>query len=406
MKVHSNQYGITEYVGDTGLLLPGQARVPWVSLQMHWKGSGPDPNPPGPLVPGMAHTHIQGRFPIWAELGAGPVTIPFTMVLFNTVGSIFMVWAEFMGANGPIGFSNVTIDQHLPLTGVPGGVVNFTGRVTFDPSLATATIPRHGWFNTRIVARTSYDNGDKGDLQAWVPYFSVLDQSQSEPVYGEGTMEFASKIDFQAQDDENGGFGQHLTEFRGTESQSRGFLPILVPFNEPQTIYPLTYNYKALPTLTPHYELRLDPDFHMGIEGTVLDTTEMQLPNGQVSNVAVLDPVVISKSMAPMGMTPGKHRLAAMWSQDTGKGSPGFGPNQRIVSVAMIEVEIGDHPIPAPPTPDPDPMPMPDPAPTWDVVTPIVKRLAVPGKLSRFCLCVEGTAECVELMVGPDPEAD
>lgn len=482
MRVHANPYGITEYVGDeVAVLGPGQAREAAISLQMHWKASSLTPNPVGPLVPGISHTHIQGKFPIWAELGGGPITRAFTLLQFETVGKIVLVGAQFMGANGPMDFSQCVVDQPLPFVGNPAGITTITGHVTFDPALTAKgvrtdrgemadAITEHGFFNTRIYARVLFDDGTTGDLEAWIPYYSVLNPTVPETGLGEGLMSFVAKARIEVPGNVSGSFGLQLTEFRGTEGIERGYVPILAPFNAAQTIYPFGYNYLAIPpTFDQTYELRLDGDFHMGVPGTVIDSTEMQLPNGQLSNVAVLDPTVIAASKAPMGTTPGKHRLIAMWSVDTKDGAPGYAPNQRLVTVIVIEVEIGDHPVSLPPAADvmvPDvvgtvrdaavatmksaslhvglvstlhsetvqeglvigqvpaagamvpantfvslqvslgPVPVTPPPSEWEVITPIIKRLGVPGHLSRFCLCVDGTTECVELMVGPDPEAD
>lgn len=342
LKVHANPYGITDY--------PTPAAWPKVSLQQHWKGTGPIRNPDGPLVPGISHTHIEGKFPIWAELGAGPITVPFTLLLFNTTGVISDVLGQFAGPNGFVSFTECVVDQPLPMRGVPGGVVTLSGYVTFDPAMATATITKHGWFNTRIFARTHYDDTDQVDLEAWIPYYSILDPSLPEtPTNAEGTMSFVAKASIAGPNVENGGFGLQLTEFRGTEGIESGFVPILEPFNTPQTVHPLGYNYKALPdSFKQHYELRLDPDFHMGMEGTVIDSTEIQLANGQKTgfNVAVLDPVAIAASAAPMGVTAEKHRLAFMWWVDTLDGAGGYKPNQRLVTLVAVEVEIGNNPVP------------------------------------------------------------
>lgn len=339
--IHGAPQGVTRYLSV--------ADRPWLTGQCHWKGTGPDTLPKSPLVPGIAHTHIEAYPPIWAELGSGPVTIPITLRLFQTAGKLTIVLAEFEGVNGPVAMADVVLDQPLPLVGDPHGLVSLTGHVTFDPATGTDTIPVHGWFNTKLFARTVYDNGDVLDTQFWVPYFSMVNPAVPEPAYGEGLMELAAKCTIESKDIENGGMGQHLTEVRGTESQARGYLPILAPFATPITIFPLTYNYKALPTTVGLYELRLDANFHMGLPGTLIATTATELPNGGVSNVDVLDPVVIAASTAAMGTTPGKHRLVAMWDQDTGAGSPGFAPNERLVSLLGFEVTIGPNPQPPPP---------------------------------------------------------
>lgn len=356
MKVSPNPFGVTDYPDvfngpvPTGPDIVGAA-WPWSSSQCHWKNSGPTPNPDGPIFDGLRHTHVEGWFPHRAKLGAGLVTVPIAIKLFKTAGQVNFVVGEFMGPQGAIPFTSVTMDQPFPLRGDPNGVVTFTGHATFDPSLATATIPLHGAFNTRIWTRTEYDDHSSATTEHWVDYYSILDPTKPEPGVGEGFMEFAAKVEAVSPDNESGAYGNQLTEFRGTESIARAWVPNLVPFNTPYTVFPLTYNYKAIPaSFRSFYELRLDPDFHMGIPGTVLASTSTELPNGGVSNVDVLDPTIIAASTPPMGATPGTHRLAFLWLIDTKAGGFGYGPNQRLVSIMVIEVKIGPNPIPVPPT--------------------------------------------------------
>lgn len=391
--IHGAPQGVTAYTSTLDR--------PWVTGQCHWKDTGPDPNPVGPLVPGITHTHIEAYPPIWAELGPGPVTMAFTLRLFKTPGKLTGLIGEFLGPYGPVPMSEVVTDTPLPLVGDPEGLVSMTGHVTFDPALATLPvtwpdghvsvqrdIPEHGWFNTRLWVRTEFDNHDMLDTQLAIPFFSVLNPAMPEPLYGEGTMQFAAFCSIQSPDVEkveNGGFGAHVTEIRGTDGQARGFVPILSQSNDPFTVFTETYNYKALPTLFPAYELRLDPNFHMGIAGTLLATKSVDIPNG-VSNTDVLDPVVIAASVAPMGGTPGKHRIFAIWDQDTKSGSPGFAKNERLVSLLGFEVAIGPNPHPAPP-PIVTPPPVIVPPPIVPVV-PTIFEFTCDNSIQKVCTLV------------------
>lgn len=419
LTIHGAPQGVTTYATP--------AAWPPLSGQCHWKAPGPDVNPDGPLVPGIAHTHIEGHFPIWAQLPAGPVTVPISVVLFHTKGAIYGVGGQIMGPRGPVDMTEVVIDQPLPIRGDPNGVVSFTGHATFDPALSFTrgessdgplerTIPLHGWFNTRVMARTIYDDGEVVDTQLWIPYFSMLDPSQPEPGIGEGTMQLRAGCSVGGVTTE--GFGEHVTEIRGTEAIARGYLPILAPINEPFVIYPLTYNYKAL-QMFPHYDLRLDLNLHMGVAGSVLASTQTEIPGQGVSNVDMLDPVVIAASTPQMGTTPGKHKIAALWEQESGpQGSPGlaggFPPNERLVSLLVFEVAIGDHPTSAPPVVctdpratnvggplpcvfPPPPPPPPPPVDVWAPVTAVFQRF---GTTTRYRLCPTSDASaCVELVI-------
>lgn len=359
--IHGAPQGVTTYDGIA---------KPWLTAQCHWKESSDTPNPVGPLVPGIPHTHIEGHFPLWADIGPGPVTVPITVLLFHTKGKVILVQGQIMGPNGPMLMSDVQMDQPFPLVGDPNGIVTFQGHATFDIALtpngvitdngriADAIAP-HGWFNTRLMARTVYDNTEVVDTSLWVPYFAMLDPSQPEPIYGEGTMQLRAGCTIAGETSDT--FGEHVTEVRGTEGFDRGYLPILAPFSNPFTIYPLTYNYKSIPTFG-QYDLRLDANFHLNVAGTVLASTQTEIPGMGVSNVDVLDPVIIANSIAQPGTTPGKHRIAAIWEQESGAGFPGFPPNERLVSVLGFEVEIGPNPTSAPPiiiVPPPPPPPPP-----------------------------------------------
>lgn len=387
--VHEDPQGVTAYASP--------ADWPWMTGQGHWKATGAAPNPVGPLVPGIAHTHTEGHFPIWAELGAGPITVPISFKLFQTAGHLAMIQADFLGPEGPVRIPTIFTDRPLPLVGDPNGLVSVDGHLTFDPAVgfAKGAVVPHGWFNIRIFTRTGYSNGDTMDTEFIVPFFSVLDPSVPEPHYAEGVQNFSARA-VATTPFNTVFFGTQLTEFRGSDRPHGAYLPILAPFNTPKVVFPLTYNYANLFTLFPSYELRLDPNFHMGIAGQLIASTATNRAGG-ISNVDTLDPVVIAASTPPMGATPGKHRLFFLWNQDTGAGSPGYAPNERLTTIVGVEVAIGENPVPADPPPAPT---CQDPKATnvggpLPCVFPVVIPPPPPPLLTVFTFTCDPAGKCV-----------
>lgn len=372
--IHGAPQGCLTYVPASvpkSMMAPGQCHSTLIEPQCHWARR--DTPPAGVLLPFSRHTHLGSPEPrIGAEVSAGPITIPIFTKLFQTDGVLALLDSDFMTEYGPIPISEIVLDT-FPVKGNPdaNGQVVVAGHMTFDPAKAVVrvadqvtgaitdmlAIPKRGWFNIRLRSVTYYDDGATLTNESWFSYYSVLDPNAPEPPIAEGTQETASKCMVYSPFDERPGgnvFGIHLSEFRQFQDKDgsivSGYPPIFARFSTPQTVRPFTYSYGFETTLPPAlYELRLDSDLHHLVLGQLIATTGTEIPGG-ISNVDVLDPVVIAASKAPASVTPGKHRLSFNWIQNTGAGSPGlFPPNETLTSLLVMEVEIGDNPQPAPP---------------------------------------------------------
>jgi hypothetical protein len=489
------------------------AEWPTVSFQGHWVAPGLTPMPMAGL-PGICHTHIDVKFPIYAELNA-PVVCTFTVKLFHTQGRFGgfytslirdIVWDETGSATVP------------PFVGDPMGLVVKTGRFTVDLAMPTY-YPNvlHGWASPVLTGGTSYDNGDSTLLAAQLPFFSVLDPAVPEPSMANGggpvlrsMVEVANTTVF-ASNTVPISYGETLAEYSNEVVE---FIP-LAPITAPWVLSGGTDGYGSVDLPPGMLEVRLDLDFHNNVPGTVLHSqTGISHQNATV----VFDPAVLAASTPPVGVAPGTHKVALIRRQTDGP--------EAVWALVVIDVPVGAF---VPPTPvvvpnvmgqtqaaatdilsaagflvqvltesnalvpaglvsaqDPvmgvtansgslvrltisaGPMAMPVVVPNvmgltqmvgsnsllavglspvivmasdaaaagtiiaqqpmmgvsvpvgspvtltvssgpvvtpsqWVVVTPIIKKLTVPGGLDRFCLCVEGTTECVELVVKPDP---
>ena len=340
---------IHEYPVPPGALVKTQyddpSQWPFIDAQGHWVpgGGSPTVQPPNTLVPNMAHSHIGFHTPIWGELGNENITLPFTLKLFHCAGKIVEVSAEYIGALFPKPIYTITTEQSLPIIGDPNGLVQVNGTFTFNLADGLdAGVSKHGWASVLVQSTVSFDNGDILKLQFTQSFYSVIDTTVPETRISEGGINVSAKAFGVRAGDGNGVFGTHLTEFRG-------LIPILVPFNTPQSTDVFAYNYGIDPNLPEGvYELRIDPDLHMGVPGTLVTTTRLA---GNDGNFDVLDPVQIAASIPPMGYetTPGKHRLSFDWIRDVPNGFTDQNgvvrvAGQQLRSLLNIDVYIGDNP--------------------------------------------------------------
>ncbi len=121
-------------------------------------------------------------FPVYAEVGVAPFTVPFTITMFHTAGNVISISGSLV--------SQLALDStSLPLVGDPAGVVVYTGHVTFNPSLGVASgrVPPHGWYPLSLTVVTRYGNGDQLTNSLRLSVYSVIDPSQPEAKPGDGT---------------------------------------------------------------------------------------------------------------------------------------------------------------------------------------------------------------------------
>ncbi len=361
---------------------------PPIDFQVHWKpgNNGANVCPSGmTLAPGLAHTHIQVTAPFWAELGANDtITLPLVFKLFCTAGEIVLAGAEFQGdwgskeINDSQGNSRLSIPgQSYPyhIAGSPSGLVQFPASLTFNLSDGLDVgIPLHGWARISIYVRVHYDNGDEITETAFLPFYSMINPSAPERPLNEAGINLAVHGVVVSAADGDTAFQTQLTEFKS-------MFPILTPIRTPQVTDVFAYNYANL-SLFPftQYQMLIDPDFHMGIPGTVQPTLLL----GTIGNIDTLKPATIAASIPPMGLPPNVHRLGFSWVVDTGNGFQApqglMSTGERLVTLITFPITIGPNPtddgpvtswvplaIPSAPVVPVVPVP---PPPEWQVFTP------------------------------------
>ena len=160
---------------------------PVVSSQCHWSAIGANTqgdrvdtlgfNPTGEILD-AAHVHVEVKFPLYGEL-SGPITVPFTVVLRDLKGIVFLwgarPWQAADATNDSTDwFWDATQSSTAPLMrGDPNaamGVQTFTGHFTFHP--------RHDWhgFDAWDTAgQAQFDNGDQMTVHSIVSYWNNVD---------------------------------------------------------------------------------------------------------------------------------------------------------------------------------------------------------------------------------------
>jgi hypothetical protein len=313
---------------------------PIVSSQCHWLAPGVNATPGIP-----AHTHNDMQFPVYAEVGMAPFTVPFTITMFHTAGRVISISGSLV--------SSWSLDStSLPLAGDPAGVVVYTGHVTFDPSLGVASgrVPRHGWYPLFLTVITQYGNGDQLANALRLSVYSMIDPSQPEAKPGDGTG-IRTQSNCQIRDVHESPYvdrwGSSIIEF----VQMLPLLGNLSPEN-PWELQALTYNYGPRQSLLPPgtFELRVDPDLHHGIPGTTVDSAP-GFTTVTLDGLPTLIPY-----------TEGTHKLMWQWHRPT------FDGTKELVSNLVFNVTVGPGGAAQPPdyvplsnSPSPSPSPSPPP---------------------------------------------
>jgi hypothetical protein len=317
-----------------------------IDFQVHWR---PGNNGTNSLAPGLAHTHIQVQAPWYAELPAGDITLPIVFKMFCTDGAFVDAWATFQGdagektINDSQGRSRLAVaapayPYHIP--GDPNGLVTIPASLTFNfvDGLDVGCSP-HGWARVSVSCRIQYTNGDAVTAKAMLSFYSMVDPSAPETPLGEPGINYAVHGAVTSARDGTQAFQTQLTEFKK-------LMPFLAPIAVPQKTEVGGYNYAPYLPLFPltKYEMLIDPDFHMGVPGTVQPTLQVS-PTG---NLDTWLPATIAKSPPPMGFPPNQHRLGFSWLVDTGSGfSTPDGPmsaGERLVTLLTFPVTIGANP--------------------------------------------------------------
>lgn len=196
------------------------------------------------------------------------------------------------------------------LVGVPDGLTQTNASITFKPEDGAATIPLRGWYNVTIFTRTNFANGTVEDCKAWLPFHSELDPDAPETAPPENKIMLATECQIESPQLRHINlFNNHLAEFRTQ-------LPLYNQFTTAGELVAFGYNYQCcLPEGI--YEVRVNPNLHMGIPGTllpgtILDGTPPGRPIGS-GNIDFIDPVVLAAVPPKMGNPPGDVTLAINW---------------------------------------------------------------------------------------------
>jgi hypothetical protein len=289
-------------------------------LQCHWRA------PNIGYMPGMpAHTHARLKCPDYAEIPAGPFTCGLTITLFNTTGQINAGNITFT-ANGTL-----AMDTPFPLMGGPGVNV-YTGTVTFN--LANSGLKVHGWQPIQARVVTNYTNRDILINRGMRPVYSVVDLTAPESPPGDGTgiRSTSSCQIIDASDPDNLGNAR----WQQNQMEFLQILPTLGPVTPglPWQMVPIAYNYGGTTGLPPGtFELRLDPDFHNNIPGTVL----LSSTHGDSAAPA------LDKFSVPDNVPDGPHKLTWMWRR------PNMAGDKELDALLVFNVTVGPGGVAQPP---------------------------------------------------------
>jgi PASTA domain len=348
MKIHGHPQ-LTEWSDDP---------TAWITYsgQGHWRpGSGmPQTFPVIPVGlstadPQIAHTHIDLRYVPYSEI-TGPVTIQGTLKLFHTAGHVESVYSPLNQISHLV-WADTGTSTPPALVGDPMGLKQWNFSFVIDPTLLSSifnadgsqspAIPRHGWFQLQVSAKTVYDNGDQNTPTHLVYFYAMLDPTQPEtPWRGNGPTIGASCAPNHLRP-ELGPYGNQMGELFSTFV---GMIP-LAPISAPYALDGFFYAYASLEGSTiPNFQfpdgtfsLRRDVDIHNGKPGVDIVPPLHFQGNGQFQPTPiVLDPAVIGE---------GAHNIVAFWQEPDGTGH-----DATALFVFPLTVGAGGPPPPQPTT--------------------------------------------------------
>lgn len=397
----------------------------------------------------LGHTHNDLlKYPLYGEV-TGPFTCKFQIMLFQVDGEAF-VNPQFQDGIRDIVWDATGSGVAPRMIGDPNGQVMFTGSLTVDPSLAQQFPTKHGWWTPAWTITTRYTNGDIVDQLLYGSVFVILDANA--PVTAGSPIVSARISPFSAIHREEQ-FGNNQVE---TLRDHPIYLPV-APLTAPYSVGFATSGYGAVNLPAAITEVRADADIHHFVAGRVIGpfsaTPHEMIKEKNHQFDYTFDPTILG---------PGKHKIIVGRRQVTLSNDelivaqlvfnvvvPGVVPpppaqvkvptvvglTQTAAASALIAVGLTlgmimpqhSDTVPVGQVISQDPVagtsvapgfsvmvvlstgaatPPPPPPPTekWEAVPVVVKRLK---GTNRYCLCVVGETlpfECVELMVGPDPE--
>lgn len=190
-----------------------EAEWPTVDTQCHWL---PQNTPPDPTTSLLGHVHLALTAPLYAEVG-GPVTVPFTLKLFQLAGAIQSIGGATVDNivfDGP-----ATVTSFDPATGamatlstVPGSgtstptiahgdpspwhLIVETGHLTIDPAQAAGTPnawPAKGWAEAGPRLVVHFDNSNDLWMMTGWSFYSVLDPAAPQTGYDDDQQSVVSQ---------------------------------------------------------------------------------------------------------------------------------------------------------------------------------------------------------------------
>ena len=278
-----------------------------------------------------SHVHVEPLFPLYAELGAQEVDVPFTLQLHHFHGRI----GGFFGENIQRVVWDKTGTATPPLMiGDPEGDLLWSGVATVDISKASNGDDRFaaktpGWGMTRFGARVYFgdvpDDNNRADVCGWCPVYSIVNPDRPEtPSQPAGTRGILScRVDAFTLANKNDS-GTMVMEYQD-------FLPIM-PIDKPWTAPISAYNYTGSRETAGAFELRRDVDFHHGNPG-IVDAITIIGRSG-VNRTVTFDPLMMGN---------GLHKEAAIWRQAFTTGVP-----ESVWSLITFPVSVGDVAMPPP----------------------------------------------------------
>lgn len=272
------------------------------------------------------HVHIVPKVPLYAELTATTLEVPFTVKahMFDGVVS---------GISGPhinrVIWTDTGSERQPDMRADPMGLMEWAGVAFFDFTLNPLTFPNdlfkftpHGWSGLRFFTRTFLKNRDAIDVIATPAVYSMIDPSippTGAPEQGNPGVSIRSSVTLW-RPDQGAPVGELITEINDYIS--------LLPINAPWTLIAQGYNYTAPLAIEPRerFEQHLDADLHHGGRGTL----QRGIDVGIGQNRSFFGNIVID----PATMGAGAHKEMLTWTQPLN--------DEAFSSVIVFPVTVGD----------------------------------------------------------------
>jgi hypothetical protein len=229
------------------------------------------------------HGHFSLTSPRYAEL-TGPVVVSFVLKLHNLPG-VADVRSE--------GVRDLIWDAPPTLRG-GDGLFQWTGHMTFDPTLPTRWHTVHGWWAPLIDVAMYFDSGDSVSVRLIPTFYALLDATAPESSVIGNPLTSANCHPASA---------RHPEVIWGDNFvQTTDFLPVS-PIAAPYSLWMATAGYGAQGLPPAVFQQRVDLDVHNGIPGTILKSVTQ---DGDINTSVTFDPATLGS---------GSHKAAIFRTQ-------------------------------------------------------------------------------------------